>query len=57
MAKEKYSIRTAPNEHFVIIDNESYAVVYVGNTFEECQNVILDGTLQQAQAMCDLYCD
>ena len=54
---DKYSIRSAPQEHFVIVDNESYAVVYIGNSFEECQNVILDGTLQQAQAMCDLYCD
>lgn len=54
---DKYSIRSAPQEHFVIVDNESYAVVYIGNSFEECQDEILSGRIAQAQAMCDLYCD
>ncbi len=56
MQKDKYSIRCIQNNFFVI-DNEKNEIAYIGNSFEECQNMILSGEIEQLQEMCKLYCD
>lgn len=40
-----------------VITDKDGAIVYIGNSFEECADEIQSGRLDASLKMCDLYCD
>ena len=50
-----YLINKVEDKIYTINDKDG-AVVYVGNTFEECLDEIQSGRLDTSLEMCDFYC-